>query len=268
MPFKGFRARRMSSVDCWSLRPKKRFGCNARQRFEKNQLLLDECICGQNFDVKPGAMTATSIVHWRPIRRGESTRRSQILAAKSEAPPTTGDLRVVDDVEDAFRSGSDAGLRQAFDAHGSLVYTLCRRAYPQTASDLTQDVFMSAWRARDQFDPSRGPLAAWLVGITKNKIIDAHRRAGRQVELAPDSSAIGGIGVSSLGIEAMANRMLITEALNSLSPRPRKVLELAYFEDLTHEQISDRTSVPLGTVKSDIRRGLARLRRFLEDQDA
>lgn len=201
------------------------------------------------------------------MRRSETTRAPVILAANSVSSSATQDLRVVDDVEDAFRSGTDAGLRQAFDAHGSLVFTLCRRAYPAAASDLTQDVFLSAWRARDQFDPTRGPLAAWLVGITKNKIIDAHRRAGRQVDLAPDDSAIGGMGVSSQGIEAMANRMLITEALNSLGPRPRKVLEMAYFEDLTHEQISDRTSVPLGTVKSDIRRGLARLRRFLEDHD-
>lgn len=166
-----------------------------------------------------------------------------------------------------FLSGSNQGLRAAYDAHGSLIHTLCARAHPATANDLTQEVFLAAWRARDRFDPTRGPLAGWLVGIAKNKIVDSYRKAGRQVPRVHDGETML-INLSNDGdpasVDALANRLLVTEALNSLAERPRKVVELAFLQDLTHEQISEQTQIPLGTVKSDIRRGLVRLRAYLE----
>lgn len=169
-------------------------------------------------------------------------------------------------VEDAFRSGSEHGLAAAYEAHGSLVHTLCARAHPKAAADITQEVFLAAWKARDRFDPSRGPLAAWLVGITKNKIVDAYRKDGRRVPEAydDDGSRVERVPEDRAPIDQLADKLLITEALTSLPERPRRIVELAFYEDLTHEQISEQTDVPLGTVKSDIRRGLARLRSFLE----
>lgn len=171
-----------------------------------------------------------------------------------------------DAVEDAFRSGSEQGLAGAYKAHGSLIHTLCARAHPQAAADITQEVFLSAWKARDGFDPSRGPLAAWLVGIAKNKIIDAYRKDGRRVpEIRDDDGSIVERVPQGRGaIENLANKLLITEALATLPERPRQIVQMAFYEDLTHDQIAEQTNVPLGTVKSDIRRGLARLRRYLE----
>lgn len=173
---------------------------------------------------------------------------------------------VVDQIDRAFRSGTEQGLAQAYEAHASLVHTLCARSHPAAAADLTQEVFLAAWRARDRFDPSRGPLAAWLVGIAKNKIIDAHRKDGRQVPTAKDEDGtrVGRVADARGTLDNLADRLLITEALETLPDRPREIVRLAFFDDLTHEQIAERTNVPLGTVKSDIRRGLARLRRYLE----
>jgi len=169
-------------------------------------------------------------------------------------------------IEAAFRSGSEEGLAAAYAAHGSLIHTLCARAHPKAAADITQEVFLAAWRARDRFDPSRGPLAAWLVGIAKNKIVDTYRKDGRQVPEAhdEDGSRIDRVADTRMPIDHLANRLLITEALATLPERPREIVQLAFYNDLTHEQIAEQTSVPLGTVKSDIRRGLARLRRYLE----
>lgn len=172
---------------------------------------------------------------------------------------------IINLVDNAFQLGSEQGLAGAYEAHGALVHTLCARAHPAAAADLTQEVFLAAWKARDRFDPSRGPLAAWLVGITKNKIVDAYRKQGRQVPTTGEPRG----GTASLAdgrepIDRLADRLLVTEALATLPERPQQIVRLAFFDDLTHDQIAERTGVPLGTVKSDIRRGLARLRRYLE----
>ena len=137
---------------------------------------------------------------------------------------------------------------------------------PKAAADITQEVFLAAWKARDRFDPSRGPLAAWLVGITKNKIVDAYRKDGRQVPEAHDAdgSRVERVPEDRAPIDHLADKLLVTEALTTLPDRARQIVQLAFYEDLTHEQIAEQTNVPLGTVKSDIRRGLARLRRYLE----
>lgn len=176
------------------------------------------------------------------------------------------EILVIDDIDAAFRSGSEHGLANAYEVHGSLIHTLCARAHPTAAADLTQEVFLAAWRARERFDPSRGPLAAWLVGITKNKIVDAYRKEGRQVPAIRDDDGVqlGRLTDGRQPLDNLADRLLITEALATLPERPREIVRMAFFDEMTHEQIAEHTAVPLGTVKSDIRRGLARLRRYLE----
>ena len=173
-------------------------------------------------------------------------------------------VRVIDDVEAAFMAGGPDALRLAYEAHGSLVYSYCRRSLgDERAKDVTQEVFVSAWRARDRFDPSRGSLAGWLMGITKNRLIDnvraERRHTDRQVDREP-----GDTGTDDAGLDRVGDRMLVADALRLLSERPRQVIELAYLEDLTHQEVAERTGLPLGTVKSDIRRGLARIRHHLE----
>ncbi len=166
-----------------------------------------------------------------------------------------------------FARGDDAALKAAYDEHGAFIYTFCKRALgPEAGADVTQEVFLAAWKARERFDPSRGSLAGWLVGIAKNKIIDVHRRAGRRVtetELAFESDET----TPATGIDQLADKMLLADALTTLPPRARQVLELAFYKDLTHQQIAEQCDLPLGTVKSDIRRGLQRLRHHLETAD-
>ncbi len=176
------------------------------------------------------------------------------------------EVQLLTATEDAFRSGSEQGLAAAYAEHSGLVHTLCARAHPSAAADLTQEVFLAAWRARDRFDPSRGPLAAWLVGITKNKIIDAYRKDGRQIAAVsdPDQRRLLDHPEHRTPVDELADRLLVSEALASLPDRARSVVELAFYSDLTHEKIAEQTGLPLGTIKSDIRRGLARLRRYLE----
>ncbi len=165
-------------------------------------------------------------------------------------------------LDQAFIAGLDSSLKAAYDAHGSLVYAVCRKALTSDRADeVTQDVFVTAWRKRDQFDPRRGSLAAWLIGITKNKIIDHLRSERRHADRREPE--LDELPVES-DVDQVADRMLVASALLSLPDRPRQVLQLAYLQDLTHQEIVERTGLPLGTIKSEIRRGLIRIRELLE----
>ena len=166
-------------------------------------------------------------------------------------------------LDQTFADGSDGALREVYDRYASLVYSFCRRSLStESAADATQDTFVAAWRSRSGYDPSKGSVAGWLIGIARFKVIEHLRRSGRDT----GAVAVHDAGVQS-GVEALervADRMLIAEALNQLSPRVRTVVELAYLEDLTQTEIAERCALPLGTVKSDLRRGVERMRQHLE----
>jgi RNA polymerase sigma-70 factor (ECF subfamily) len=184
--------------------------------------------------------------------------------AVSPRPTST----TIDARSGAFADG-EAGLRAAYDAHGGLVYGICRKALDEhAAKDVTQEVFLSAWRGRHQFDPAKGNLAAWLVGIAKRRIIDhlrsERRHADRRADAPTDALDRSLDHSVEPDVHRTADRMLVADALNQLAPRTREVIELAYVHDLTHHDIAARTGIPLGTVKSDIRRGLLRIRDHLD----
>lgn len=170
-----------------------------------------------------------------------------------------------DTLEAAFVRGDDDALRGAFERYGALVSSLCRRAVAGTADadDLTQQVFIAAWRSRHRFDPTKGTLGAWLTGIARYKALDAQRAAGRRRE---DAAAHDGAVPSQAAehVDRIAQRLLLADALAQLPPERRTVLEHAFFADLTHPEIAETLDLPLGTVKSHIRRGLATLRDHLE----
>ncbi|WP_432137785.1 MULTISPECIES: sigma-70 family RNA polymerase sigma factor [unclassified Streptomyces] len=156
------------------------------------------------------------------------------------------------------------------DQWAGLVHGLARRALgdPGDAEDVTQQVFIAAWRGRAGYAPERGAFPAWLAGITRRKVADALAARGRRAELAMAVAArlpapAQGAGG---GQEAVLDRVVVARALERLSEPQRRVLCLAFYQDLTQTQIAGVTGWPLGTVKSHTRRGLDRLRRCLEEE--
>src|SRR5690349_21341254 len=100
-------------------------------------------------------------------RLGHSTEADD-LSGRVSADGTP--LREIDDVDAAFAEGGIGALERAYDAYGTMVYTMCRRALgADLAPDATQEVFVSAWRARAQYDITRGSLAGWLTGIARHR---------------------------------------------------------------------------------------------------
>lgn len=191
-----------------------------------------------------------------------------------------GDRVVVDDddgaraaadaaVEQAWIAGDEAALRLAFEQFGSLVFTYCSRALSDRghAADAVQETFVSAWRSRDRFDPDKGSLAGWLVGIARYRVLDAYRAAPRVPTPGIDERALDRPDPAPAGQDLLGDRLLVAHALETLSPRARQVVELAFYSDLTQTEIAARLDLPLGTVKSDMRRALQRLRTHIEGGD-
>jgi RNA polymerase sigma-70 factor (ECF subfamily) len=159
-------------------------------------------------------------------------------------------------------AGDRDALRMAFDAWGGAIHTYCARRLPDgEAADATQEVFVAAWRARGQFDPERGVLAQWLFGIARNTCVTFHRRRARVPEPMADLPVRAGGRAED---DDLSDRMMLLGALDQLPDRQRQVLRASFMEGWTNAEVADRLGLPLGTVKSDIRRGLMAMREHLE----
>jgi RNA polymerase sigma factor (sigma-70 family) len=170
-----------------------------------------------------------------------------------------------------FLAGDPAALRELYDRHAGLVHGLalrCLRAH-HDAEDVTQQVFVRAWRARATYDPARGPVGAWLTGIARHQIADRLRARMRDADVTTRVELATGRGGTDEVVEAaVIEAVVVADELNRLPPQQRTVVRLAFFDDLTHQQIATRTGLPLGTVKSHLRRGLERLRTGWEGDGA
>jgi RNA polymerase sigma-70 factor (ECF subfamily) len=190
--------------------------------------------------------------------------RVGVAEADDEQSRAAADLAAAD----AWSVGGEAALEHAWRQFGTLVFTYCVRALGdrELAADCTQETFLGAWRSRDTYDPARGSLAAWLLGIARFKVLDARRASSRMaMPVADDQLAVGRAG-DDVELDRLGDQLLLAHALDGLAPRPRQVLELAFYSDLTQTQIAEKLALPLGTVKSDLRRSLRWLREHLGDQ--
>ncbi|MFD8060072.1 RNA polymerase sigma factor [Streptomyces cyaneofuscatus] len=168
-----------------------------------------------------------------------------------------------------FVRGDEDSFALVYRRWGALVHSLAARSLgdAREAEDVAQQTFLAAWRGRHGYHAVRGPLPGWLVGIARRKIADAHAARSRRTELAAAHAAREGAGVPGTAErpEAALDRVLVTHELRKLPPVQREILRLAYFDDLTHVQIAERTGLPLGTVKSHARRAILRIRRSIAE---
>ena len=177
----------------------------------------------------------------------------------------------VDDEEERelwgrFAAGDERALEQIYRRWSPIVFTLALRVLGDRgdAEDVTQKTFVSAWTSRASYDPAKGRLSTWLVTITRRRIadtLDARRRV-RELQEKLQRFAVTDEPMSS-DID-LGDRLLLADEIERLEPDAQRVVRLAFYDDLTHQQIATRLDMPLGTVKSHIRRSLTRLRDRLE----
>jgi RNA polymerase sigma-70 factor (ECF subfamily) len=166
--------------------------------------------------------------------------------------------------------GDHAGLEDLYDRHARLIYSLALRILRDQADaeDIVQEVFSQSWRQASRYSRTRGTVVAWLLTMTRSRAID--RLRGRRTE--PASAADDLTGIDRPDPAVLQDDQLfgagraaeVRGALDALPLLQRIVIDLAFFEGLTHVEIAKRLELPLGTVKTRIRQGLLSLRHRLE----
>lgn len=155
--------------------------------------------------------------------------------------------------------GDEAALGFLYDATLSKVYSLALKitGKRELAQDVTTETYWQAWREAVRFDAQRGVVIAWLMMMTRSRALDLMRKQDQAIsypepELLISEHSNGSTPLSEL-LCAESNTHLHL-ALQSLSAIQRQMIALAFFKDLSHQEISDATGLPLGTVKSHLRR--------------
>ena len=160
-------------------------------------------------------------------------------------------------------------FEQLYDRHSRVVYSLVLRILRQAASaeEVVQDVFLQLWRNAAHYDPSRGPFLPWLLTMARNRALDQLRLKGERQRRREDQvDELPPVPVPpdfEHSLDEKRRSARVHSLMDSLQPKQKRAIELAYFEGLSHTEIAESMKEPLGTVKSWIRNGLMRLKEGL-----
>src|SRR5687767_8528030 len=167
-------------------------------------------------------------------------------------------------------SRSADSLGRLYDRHASTIYGLARRIVTtvEDAEEVVQDVFGQVWRDAARYEAGRATVAGWLIMLTRARAIDRLRTRRARPDLgagAPDATVLVASREPSPEQQSISSEEAarLREALTTLPEAQRAVLELAYYEGLTHTEIAERTGVPLGTIKTRLRTAMSVLRGVL-----
>lgn len=172
-------------------------------------------------------------------------------------------------------SGDEASIGELYDRFGALIYKSCRQVLHSAAEaeDASQEVFVRLWRTADRFDPHRAKLVTWVMLITRRHLIDRLRKQTVRAErLGVDEFGVK-VEERSKGVsgpaESQEERAKLAYRLRDLPDLQRAVIERAYLQGFSLREIATQLDTPLGTVKSALSRGLAKLReRAIGDRGA
>ncbi|MCB9898582.1 MAG: sigma-70 family RNA polymerase sigma factor [Planctomycetes bacterium] len=163
-------------------------------------------------------------------------------------------------------SGDPAAVREVLDRYGGLLWSLARRFLndPTDAEDAVQEIVIELWRHAERFDPSLASETTFVAMVARRRLIDRVRGKMRQPPSEPmfeEDLRAGEVPPDRLEVADEVAR--VTAALATLPEAQQRSVRLAVFDGLTHQRISEMLELPLGTVKSHIRRGLIGLREKL-----
>ena len=213
--------------------------------------------------------------------------RTKLCPMSEESAQPVRDQRLLA----AVARGETEAFAALYDRLSGPLYTLCLRmtGEVQEAEDILQEACVTIWKRAASYDPERSSVFSWAVHLTRCKAIDHLRSRGRRLRVVvpaangsegdgaeyptnrPASDAAGtadGGSTASETLDRNEQAARVRRVLSALPAEQSQVIQMAFFSDLSHHEISARLSQPLGTVKARIRRGLLKLRDGLKGGDA
>ncbi len=163
------------------------------------------------------------------------------------------------------KDGDAEAFELIYERHVGVAFGLAARICGSrgVAEDVVQEAFLSVWRGRDRYEPSRGEVRSWVLGIVHHRAIDRIRRSGVHERRRADAEGIEEVleapDRTEVEIQQREQADEVRTALQTLPDEQRRVIELAYFDGLTHTEIASRLGAPLGTIKGRMRLGLLKL---------
>lgn len=188
---------------------------------------------------------------------------------RTGASTATHDREALSSAISQVAAGDRAALREVYDRTSAKLFGLCLRILGDTseAEETMQEVYLSVWRRAGSFDPARASPITWLAVIARSRAIDRLRAAGRLRPAVPIDAAsdVADPAEGALAqLEAKGDATLLNACVEELEPRHAQAIRAAFFDGFTYPELADRAQVPLGTMKSWVRRSLLRLRECLE----
>ena len=196
----------------------------------------------------------------------ESKTLGDLLYANRTHPPMSEGVWI--GMVRSIAAGDQVALRSIYELTHRIVFTLIMRIIknPETAEELTLDVFHDIWRRAPTYDPANGSVVGWVMNQARSRAIDRLRYEQRKKRVNNETGPSGN-GVTSedpqTALHINEKSRLLRKALDILNPEERQAIEMAFFSELTHQEVAARLNQPLGTIKSRIRSGLGKLRSAL-----
>ena len=163
-----------------------------------------------------------------------------------------------------IRQAEQSALMLLYARHSSAVYGLALHILrdPGLAEEVTQDTFLKVWNQADRWDPDKGKLSSWLLTVTRHTAIDRYRKLQRRpavTELFEEAEL--GLGQMALvDTQQWADGHLLARLLEQLPPEQAHLVQLAFYQGMSHSELAESLHLPLGTVKTRLRLGLQKLK--------
>lgn len=163
--------------------------------------------------------------------------------------------------------GDQAAVGQCIDQYGDLVWSLARRFLGNAADaeDAVQEIFIEIWSSASRYRPDAGSEVTFIATIARRRLIDRLRKKERRPQTETYDEAEGRPASDKPGqAEESAEVQNVVEILGEMEPEHRQIITLSIYEGYSHSEIAEKLGMPLGTVKTRVRRGLIHIRERLE----
>ena len=162
-------------------------------------------------------------------------------------------------------SGQSSAVSEVLDTYGALVWSIARRYFGRSAEaeDAVQDAFIAVWKAADRYDPEVAAESTFIAMIARRRMIDQLRKEGRRIAAQPLEGSPEPENESNDRLADEEQVQTVLSAIDELDPPQPEVIKHSLMDGLTHPEIAEKMGLPLGTVKTHIRRGLIKVRKAL-----